>query len=121
VLDVATPHTVSVAITDDTGTLVGAASGRAADGMSVRWFDVEVENVDADTLRLTWAGYAKDEIVDLAISTDAGGLRLRIVQSGPLPNTDALGADRVLLLDFDAPVAAEDILATIQESPATQD
>ena len=39
------------------------------------------------------------------------GVLLRFGQNMPYPNTDAMGADRVLVLTFDQPVAAEDVVA----------
>ncbi len=89
--------------------------------MSVRWFDVKVENIDADTLRIVWVGLARDEVIKLGVSTVDGKLRLRFVQDGPPPNSDAMGHDRVLELSFAAPVRSEDVLTSVQESLDTQD
>ena len=120
-LDIATDHDVSVVIDDQTGSLVGAKSGRAGDGMSVRWYELDVQNVDADTLRLTWVGFGQDDEIDLAIAENDGALRLRLVQPVPYPNTDGLGFDRVLELSFAEPVSAEDVQASIQASLDTAD
>ena len=52
-----TDHDVSVVVDDETGTLAGATSGKPGDGMSVRWFDSKVENLDGwDSLPCTFAG-----------------------------------------------------------------
>ena len=110
-----TGHDVFVAVDDDTGTLVDAQSGTPGDGMSVRWLDVKVENIDADTLRVVWVGLPRDEVVNLDISTVDGKLRLRFVQDGPPPYSDAVGFDRILELSFDEPVRSEDVLTSIQE------
>ena len=110
-LDTADDNDVSVVIDDATGSITGVKSGRAADGMSVRWGDIVVENVDADTLRLTWAGWPMDEVIKVAVAADGDGLALTFTQKQPLPNTDAMGADRVLLIDVAAAVRAEDVSA----------
>lgn len=116
-----TDHDVSIEIDDLTGSIVKAESGRPGDGMSVRWLDVAVENIDADTLRIVWVGLPRDEVIKLAVTTVDGKLRLRFVQDGPPPNSDAIGHDRVLELSFDAPVRSEDVLTSVQESVDTQD
>ena len=113
-LDIATSHDVSVVIDDETGRLVKASSGRAGDGMSVRWYTMAVENVDAETLRVTWSGYSVDDELELRVHEVAGKIALSLVQAGPLPNTDALGADRVLVLEFDRPVSAEDVVTSVE-------
>jgi hypothetical protein len=52
---------------------------------------------------------------------DDGNLRLRMVQPGPPANSDAMGFDRILILTFDRPISADDVLPTIQESLDTAD
>jgi hypothetical protein len=121
VLENLTGHDVAVAIDDETGTIVDARSGTPGDGMSVRWMDVKVENIDADTLRVVWVGLPRDEVVNLGVSTVDGKLRLRFVQDGPPPYSDAMGFDRILELSFAGPVRSEDVLTSIQESLETQD
>ncbi len=116
-----TDHDVSVVIDDETGSIVDAESGTPGDGMSVRWFDVKVENIDAETLRVVWVGLARDEVIHLGVSRGDGKIRLRFVQDGPPLNSDATGYDRILELRFDAPVRSEDVLAAIEESTDTQD
>ena len=113
-----TEHDVTVAIDDQTGTLAGAASGQPGDGMSVRWHDMQVENVDADTVRITWVGLPRDEQLTLSITGRAGSYALRFVQAAPPANSDAIGFDRILNLDFAAPVSAEDVEVTIEDAPA---
>lgn len=113
-LDIATPHDVSVVIDDETDTLVDASSGRAGDGMSVRWLDYEITNQDDKTLRLTWVGLPVDDEVRMSISADDGTSRIHIVQAGPPPNTDAVGFDRVLVLVFDTAVDAADVEVTFE-------
>jgi hypothetical protein len=108
---------VSVVIDDETGTLTGAASGIPGDGMSVRWFDVQVENLDAETVRVVWVGLPRDEELTLAISAEDGTYRLVLVQAAPPANSDALGFDRILDLRFESPVSAADLEVTIEEAP----
>ncbi|MGZ9160323.1 MAG: hypothetical protein ACXW4T_04070 [Candidatus Limnocylindrales bacterium] len=115
-LDTADANDVSVEIDDATGVVVKATTGRARDGMSVRWGEIDVQNVDADTLKLTWSGWPMDEVIDLDITADGDGYALAFSQKLPYPNTDAMGADRVLVLDFDHAVDAADISASF--SPA---
>jgi hypothetical protein len=120
-LDTLTGHDVSVVVDDETGSVVDVTSGRPGDGMSVRWFDLKIENIDAETLRIVWVGLPRDEVVHLGISRVDGKVRLRFVQDGPPANSDATGFDRVLKIKFVVPVRAEDVLASIQESLDTID
>lgn len=108
-LDIATDHDVTVTVTDETGDVSGVGSGRAGDGMSVRWFDVTVENVDADSVKVTWVGLPIDESVDLTITATDGGYVFDFFQDAPPANSDAIGFDRVLVIDFASPVDAGDI------------
>jgi hypothetical protein len=117
-LDNLTGHDVSVVVDDETGVLGGAVSGRPGDGMSVRWFDVTVENLDSTTLRVVWVGLPRDEQVQLSISEGDGTYRLGFVQAAPPANSDALGYDRILVLHFDTDVSADDVEVTFEEAPA---
>lgn len=114
-LDVATNHDVRVTVIDDAGSLVGIRSGHAGDGMSVRWFDLKVENVDSSTLRLTWIGFAADDEAVLNVGEIDGRVQLALSVAGPPPNSDATGYDRVLILEFDHDVSAADVTSTVQE------
>ncbi len=111
-----TDHDVSVAIDDETGILDGAVSGQPGDGMSVRWLDVKVENLDSKTLRVVWVGLPRDEQVQLSISEDHGTYRLGFVQAAPPANSDAVGYDRILVLRFDTDVSADDVKVTFKEA-----
>ena len=113
-----TDHAVSVVIDDETGVLDGAVSGKPGDGMSVRWFDVKVENIDSTTLRVVWVGLPRDEQVRLSISELDGTYRLRFVQAAPPANSDAVGYDRVLVLHFDTDINADDVKVTFEEAVA---
>jgi hypothetical protein len=117
-LDVADDHDVSVVIDDATGKVVKLGSGKAGDGMTVRWFDAEVVNIDADTIRVTWVGLPRDEEVRLSISEQDGKVVLAFEQAAPPANSDATGFDRVLVLDVNAPVSADDVKVTFAEAKA---
>ena len=108
-LDNVTGHDVTLLIHDETGTVVGATSGKPGDGMSVRWHDSIVTNVSANTIAITWVGLPGDDTVDLGIVGADGGYALTLVQPGPVPYSDAMGEDRVLVLTFDGPVSADDV------------
>jgi hypothetical protein len=116
VLDIVDESDVVVVIDDRGGNVTGARSGRAGDGMSVRWFDAVVENVDEDTLRVTWVGLPADAEVQLGVHANGSGYELAFVQPAPPENSDALGFDRVLELDFAAPVKAADVTATFSQA-----
>lgn len=108
-LDIATDHEVAVVIDDPSGVLAGAESGKAGDGMSVRWFTAQVRNVDPSTIEVTWVGLPFDDEVALAVSGDAGSLGLHVTQKAPPVDSDAIGFDRVLVLRFTEPVSADDV------------
>jgi len=110
-LDVADGHDVVVVISDRNDLLTGARSGEGKDGMSVRWGDAIIRNLDANTIEVTWAGYPQDETVGLVVVPTSSGVLLRFGQSMPYPNTDAMGADRVLVLTFAEAVAADEVVA----------
>jgi hypothetical protein len=108
-LDVFLDHDVSVVITDRGAGLVGARTGQARDGMSVRWGTATVRNLDPKTIEVTWAGYPRDETVGLVVEPRGDGVNLRFGQAAPYPNTDAMGADRVLVLTFADVVSAGEV------------
>jgi hypothetical protein len=110
-LDSALGHDVVVAITDRNDLLTEARSGTAKDGMSARWGTASVRNLDPNTVEVSWAGYPQDEIVGLLVVPTSDGVLLRIGQSMPYPNTDVMGADRVLVLTFAEAVSADDVAA----------
>lgn len=112
-LDVATPHDVSVVLEDESGVVSGARSGRGGDGMSVRWGQSIVENIDADTIRLTWVGLPQDDIVEMVVKEVDGRVIVAIDQAAPPANSDAMGHDRVVEIDFGRAVAADDVRVTV--------
>ncbi|HEX5826265.1 MAG TPA: hypothetical protein VFY23_01995 [Candidatus Limnocylindrales bacterium] len=102
---------VTLDIADPDGYLVDATSGTAKDGMSVRWGTAQVRNLDDRTIEVTWVGLPGDEAVTLVVRPAAGdGLILRFGQDAPPANSDAMGADRVVVLTFANPIAAERIV-----------
>jgi len=116
VIDLADPlgHDVTVRLDDGSGRVVRARSGHPGDGMSVRWYAVKLSLVDDDTVRLTWVGLPGDVEIGVAVAEDgAGRLRISITQPIPPKYSDALGVDRILELDLDAPVTADDVVARI--------
>jgi hypothetical protein len=108
-LDVPDDHEVIAAVQDPDGIVDAVRTGRAAEGMSVRWHGIKAENLDDRTIRFTWVGLPQDEQVDVAIAKNGGNVSVRIVQGGPYANTDTLGADRMLVVAFTSPVRAADI------------
>ena len=115
VLDNATDADVYVDIVDRTGGLTGAVSGTPGDGASVAPYTLQVTNLDARTLRLTWSDYPIDNALALYLDPTASGLRIVLVQPEPTGPTDAMAFDRVLDLAFDAPVSAADVEAFLQD------
>lgn len=110
-LDTVDQNDVSVVIDDKTGTVVGARSGQAGDGMSVRWNTIRIDAIDADTLKLTWAGWLQDEVIEVVVARGGVGYFVTFTQKLPYPNTDAMGADRVLIIDFASAVDPSEIEA----------
>lgn len=112
-LDVATPHDVSVVLEDESDIVTGAKSGRGGDGMSVRWGLSIVENIDDDTIRLTWVGLPQDDIVEMVVREIDGRVVIAIDQAAPPANSDAMGHDRVVEIDFGRAVSADDVRVTV--------
>lgn len=114
-LDIATGNDVFVMVQDEIGAIVDARTGRAGDGMSVRWNDMKIENTGPSTLRLTWVGFAADDKLVLNVGEGLHAkVNLTLVQVGPPPNSDATGYDRVLVLEFASPISADDVTYSIQ-------
>ena len=106
---------VYVDIVDETGLLVGAKSGTPAEGQSVGQYELEVENLDARTLRLKWVDYPIENALALYISEHDGGLRLLLIQPAPTGPTDSIALDRELILSFSQPISADDVESFLQE------
>lgn len=114
-LENATDHDVTAVIDDATGKVVEVRSGKPGDGMSVRWHDYKVENVDDTTVRIVWVGLPYSEDVDVTVSEKDGAYAVEIVQKGPVANSDAVGYDRILVVEFGGQVKAEDVEVTIKD------
>ena len=106
---------VYVDIVDETGLLVGAKSGTPAEGQSVGQYELEVENLDATTLKLKWVDYPIENALALYISEHNGGLRLLLIQPAPTGPTDSIALDRELILSFSQPISADDVESFLQE------
>lgn len=110
-----TGHFITATVRDETDTLVDVATGRPGSGMSVFWHDIAVRNLDARTISVTWVGLALDDKVHVAIAFERGKYLIDIVQTGALPNTDASGYDRVLILRFTQPVVADEVIGGVAD------
>ena len=101
--------------TSSTTPAASSAPGPAcpAEGISVDTGRVVVDNVDDRTLRLTWSDFAMDNA--LALYIDESGATAILVQPGPVGTVDAIGADRQLVLTFDAPIDAGDLRISVQD------
>jgi hypothetical protein len=106
---------VYVDIVDGTGSLVGAQSGTPGDGSSVDWYALQVENLDATTLKLTWSDFGIDNALALYIDESDGGIRLLLVRPEPTEPADAMGFDRELILSFSQPISADEVESFVQD------
>jgi hypothetical protein len=106
---------VYVDIVDETGLLVRAESGKPAEGQSVGQYALEVENLDATTLRLKWVDYPIDNALSLYIFEHEGAIRVLLIQPEPTGPTDSVALDRELILSFSKPISADQIEAFLQE------
>jgi hypothetical protein len=106
---------VYVDIVDETGFLVGARSGKPAEGQSVGQNELVVENVDATTLNLKWVDYPIENALALYIFEHEGRLRLLLIQPGPTGPTDSIALDRELILSFSQPISADEVESFLQE------
>jgi hypothetical protein len=102
---------VTIDILDESGRIVRAESGHPAEGASVPTGELKAENVDARTLRLTWTDIPGDNELGLYVN-EAASVML-VIQ--PDHDGDAMAFDRVLIVEFDRPVAADDFLLGVQE------
>lgn len=90
-------------------------SGRPGSGMPVFWHDIAVHNLDARTISVTWVGLALDDKVHVDIAFERGRYLIDIVQTGPVPNSDASGSDRELILRFTQPVVADEVIGGVTD------
>jgi hypothetical protein len=106
---------VYVDIVDSTGYLVGAKSGTPAEGQSVGQYTLEIENLDATTLKLSWVDYPIENALALYIDEHDGAIRLLLIQPAPTGPTDAIALDRELILSFSQPISADQVESFLQE------
>jgi hypothetical protein len=116
-IDLVTPtgNDVAIVLDDATGDVVAANVAATMDGVSVGWDEVRVENVDASTLRLTWAGAPLDGDDRLGVRSSEGQYRLDVARAAAPSIAGAIGFDRVLLLRFGAPLRAADVAVSITD------
>jgi len=105
---------VHVDVVDRPGVVVGAESGRPGDGASVESDKLVVQNVDARTLRLTWADFPIDNALVLYIDRTETGYRFVLIQPEPSGDTDSIAFDRELILRFAADISANDVEPFLQ-------
>jgi hypothetical protein len=100
-----------VEITDRSGTMRDARSGQAAEGGDVI-SDIAVTNLASDptAVVLTWVGGPCDTRHILTIAPDG---RTMTVSAAPCQG-DSLGVTRVLVVRFDGPVPASEVIVTLQ-------
>lgn len=106
---------VTLDIVDETSRVIEARSGPAIEGVSVDFDRLDVENLDATTLRLTWSDFPIDNALTLFVSEGDGRLRLVLVRPGPTETTDSIAFDRQLLVRFATPVDATDVDTFVQD------
>jgi hypothetical protein len=109
-LDLAGGSTNDIRIFDRSGLVTTAASGTPNEGASFAPDTVEVTNDDPTTLRLGWSGGCEDIH---ALSIDPTG-RLMTLER-PRCAGDSVGFDRILLLTFGEPVAADDVTVELRD------
>lgn len=106
------PQTVDVV--DESGKLLEARSGSpTGEGQSFPSDAVEVTNIDATTLQLGWAGFPCRTDHDLLIGSDP--LMMTLVRPPCEGDTDSIGLDRILILQFSEPIVAADVNLTFDQ------
>jgi hypothetical protein len=106
---------VYVDIVDRSGTIERAVTGRPAEGVSVGSGTLQVENLDARTVRLMWSDFPIDNQLRLFVDPIGVGYRFLLIQPAPTGPADAMGEDRILDLTFDRQVSAAEVETFIQE------
>ncbi len=114
-LEVADGHRVKATVRDTTKSIIAIRSGQPGGGMSVRWHDILVRQLDVHTVSVVWVGLPIDDQVHIDVAFENSVYLIEIVQVGPEPGTDATGVDREIILSFDQPVVAADILGGVAD------
>ncbi len=106
------PQTVEVV--DESGLLATATSGNPTgeNGQSFPFESVEVSQLDATTLQLGWAGFPC--ATDHTLVIDETATTMTLTRPECEGETDSIGVDRILILEFSRPVDATDVSMTIQ-------
>jgi hypothetical protein len=107
---------ITIEVADGYATLAKARPGVAGDGMSVPWGELAVAQLDARTLRLTWAGQSTEDHI---LSIDPVSKTLRLSRPAILDG-DSIAFDRVLILEFVGPISADEYEAVILTGFDTQ-
>lgn len=110
-LDILTPHEVWVEIVDHSGRLASARTGTTTASAAVKPGTIEVVNLDARTLQLTWVDRPGDNALTLTIDEPAG--QFVLVQPEHDLDGDAIVHDRVLILTFRDAIAADEVEALL--------
>jgi hypothetical protein len=118
-LDTGTAADVYVDIVDRIGTLGEAVTGHPDGGASIEPGVLQVENVDERTLRLSWSTWLLEGGLALYLDEDPDGPRFTLILPPPGDGTDAMAVDHILLLTFDEPVSADDVVAILQDGVDT--
>jgi hypothetical protein len=102
-----------VEITDESGTMLDARSGQEAEAGEITG-DIGVSNLatDPNAVVLIWVGSPCDTRHDLTIAPDGRTMTV----SRAACQGDSLGIARVLVVRFDGPVPASEVVATLQTS-----
>ena len=111
-LRTAASATITIDVTDRTGTLVDARTAPPVAGGSQPAGTVAVENIDEQTLMLTWTGGACDIAYTLTI-TSVSAMTMEM----PPCTGDTLAIDRRLLLQFDRPIDGSAVDVTVIDVP----
>ena len=106
VLDTIDDQDPRLAIDDQTGGSSPPVAVTPVTGCRSAGTTARVDQVDPTTIQVTWVGFPGEEHVVLTVDAKGGTPVLVFDQKAPYANTDALGADRVLVLTFDSPVDA---------------
>jgi hypothetical protein len=115
-LDIAAEWDVVAIVNDRTTKLTEATSGTAGATMSVQWFKSIVKNLDANTIQITWVGLPRDEEIRVDVSRAGTSWAVEFTQASPPLNSDAEGADRIIVLKFSEAVPATDVAVTFGAS-----
>lgn len=112
-LQTGTAADMTVRVVDRTGRLVSARSGPPADGGSVPGGMLRVDNLDERTVRVRWTDAVCS--IDYRLDIEPGPV-VEVRLTAPPCEGDTMALDRVLLLEFDAPIDAAGLRTRIVEA-----